>query len=61
MRWMLVTLTLCACAPLYAQESLKVGDAAPDFGATLWLDAPRRASLSELEGEVVFLKAWGID
>lgn len=61
MRMWMLALALAACAPLYAQQSPAVGDVAPDFGATLWLDAPRKATLAEYEGDVVFLKAWGID
>lgn len=61
MRLWILALALAACAPLYAQDGPAVGDVAPEIGATLWLDAPRKATLAEFEGEVVLLKAWGID
>lgn len=47
------------CAPLCAQ--VKVGDKAPDIAPLNWINTPVFQSFDELEGDVVFLKAWGIN
>lgn len=47
------------CAPLCAQ--VKVGDDAPDCSPTNWINPPIAQSFDELEGDVIFLKAWGIN
>lgn len=47
------------CAPLCAQ--VKVGDDAPDFAPANWINPPTFDSLDELQGDVIFLKAWGIN
>ena len=41
--------------------SLKVGDDAPDFTPRNWINPPAWESFSELKGDVILLKAWGIN
>ena len=60
MRWISLTLLALCCAPAFAQVP-DVGDLAPDLAVTRWLDTPQRGTLAEFAGEVVMLKAWGID
>ncbi|MBK8206583.1 MAG: redoxin domain-containing protein [Planctomycetes bacterium] len=47
------------CAPLCAQ--VKVGDDAPDFSPRNWINPPTFNSFDELAGDVILLKAWGIN
>jgi hypothetical protein len=71
---MLRTLMLSALlaligAPLFAQEAppeptepgLKVGDDATDFAPRNWINQPVWESFAELRGDVILLKAWGIN
>lgn len=57
-------------APAFAQDTpetepeatgLKVGDDAPDFSPRNWINQPVWESFSELRGDVILLKAWGIN
>jgi hypothetical protein len=54
---------LLVAAPLCAQEAkpLKVGDTPPELHVTYWLDAPDMTTLAEMAGDVVLIKAWGIN
>jgi hypothetical protein len=71
---MIRTLTLSALlalisTPLLAQDTppeptesgLKVGDEAPDFTPRNWINRPLWDSFAELKGDVIVLKAWGIN
>ncbi|MCA8913462.1 MAG: hypothetical protein KDB82_17310 [Planctomycetes bacterium] len=65
---MLRTLCLAALlalmvAPAFAQETkeLKVGDKVADFTPRDWINQPTFESFSELKGDVIVLKAWGIN
>jgi hypothetical protein len=40
---------------------LKVGDDAPDFSPRNWINPPTWESFAELRGDVILLKAWGIN
>ena len=58
-----LALTLLVAAPLCAQEAkpLKAGDVAPEIRVTYCLDVPEKTTLAEMAGEVVLIKAWGIN
>lgn len=49
--------------PALAQDSgvLKVGDDVADFTPRSWINQPAYQSFSELKGDVILLKAWGIN
>lgn len=59
------------CAPLAAQEGekpevqeepgLKVGDEAVDLEIGNWINTPAMPKFSELKGDVILLKSWGIN
>lgn len=49
------------CLPLMAQEALKVGDVAKDIEVSNWVNTPATPSFSELRGDVILIKAWGIN
>lgn len=57
------------CAPLAAQEKpevqeepgLKVGDEAVDLEIGNWINTPAMPKFSELRGDVILLKSWGIN
>jgi hypothetical protein len=55
--WMICL--ILAYAPLAAQ-ALEVGDTAADIHPRRWINPPTYASLDELRGDVIFIKAWGI-
>ena len=74
MRTLLVgLLAALLCAPLAAQEKaeekpevqeepgLKVGDEAVDLEIGNWINAPAMPKFSELKGDVILLKSWGIN
>lgn len=46
--------------PLAAQD-FKVGDNAEDIPVNNWVNAPEQAAFSELQGDVILIKAWGIN
>lgn len=49
-------------APLAAQETgLKVGDDAVDIEVSYWVNTPAVPHFSELKGDVILLKSWGIN
>ena len=50
-------------APAFAQDTgaLKVGDDFVEIAPPNWLNTPTFASLAELKGDVIVLKAWGIN
>ncbi|MCB9894854.1 MAG: hypothetical protein H6839_10415 [Planctomycetes bacterium] len=49
-------------APVFAQESgLKVGDDVVEFTPHNWINPPEFGSFGELKGDVIFIKAWGIN
>ncbi|MBK9975728.1 MAG: hypothetical protein IPP14_13235 [Planctomycetes bacterium] len=54
------------CAPLAAQDTqaepgLKVGDEAVDLEISNWVNTPAWPKFSELRGDVILVKAWGIN
>ena len=53
-------LTLFAL-PLVAQQDFKVGDEAEDMTISNWVNSPEQPLFSELKGDVVLIKAWGIN
>ena len=53
-------LTLFAL-PLVAQQDFKVGDEAEDMAISNWINSPEQPLFSELKGDVVLIKAWGIN
>lgn len=55
-----VMLTLFAL-PLVAQQGFKVGDEAEDMAISNWVNSPEQPLFSELKGDVVLIKAWGIN
>jgi hypothetical protein len=69
------TLTLSAllalmAMPAFAQDTpapeteapgLNVGDDAADFAPRNWINQPTWESFAELKGDVILLKAWGIN
>jgi hypothetical protein len=57
---LLLCLLAFACLPL-AAEPLKVGDDAADFAPGNWLNPPTFTSFEELRGDVILIKAWGIN
>jgi hypothetical protein len=67
----LSVLIALAAAPVFAQDApapetaetggLKVGDDAPDFSPRNWINPPTWESFAELRGDVILLKAWGIN
>jgi hypothetical protein len=68
----LSALIALAAAPVFAQDTppaaetteesgLKVGDDAPDFSPRNWINPPTWESFAELRGDVILLKAWGIN
>lgn len=57
--WLALLLAgLCAPAAAQGAEALKVGDAAPEFGATRWVSQPERTTLAESLGDVILVRAW---
>ena len=50
-------------APVFAQDAneIKVGDDVVDFTPRDWINQPTFQSFSELKGDVILIKAWGID
>lgn len=61
MKAMLWVAAALLCLPLAAQGALKVGDAATDIEVTHWINTPATPNFSELKGDVILLKAWGIN
>jgi hypothetical protein len=68
----LSALIALAAAPVFAQDAppapettddsgLQVGDDAPDFAPRNWINPPIWESFAELRGDVILLKAWGIN
>jgi hypothetical protein len=58
------------CAPLAAQDEkpevqeepgLKVGDEAVDLEIGNWINTPAVTKFSEMRGDVILLKSWGIN
>ncbi len=48
------------CAPALAATP-KVGDAAPELGKANWvMNQPRKTSMAQLKGEVIFVEKWGV-
>ncbi|MCA8945877.1 MAG: hypothetical protein KDB29_06605 [Planctomycetes bacterium] len=49
--------------PAFAQDdgALKVGDDVAEFTPRDWINQPTFQSFSELKGDVILLKAWGIN
>jgi hypothetical protein len=48
------------CAPLTAQ-SIDKGASAPELATRYWVNPPTWSSLEDLRGDVVLIKAWGIN
>ncbi|MBE7492761.1 MAG: hypothetical protein HS108_13535 [Planctomycetes bacterium] len=64
---MIGLLAALVCAPLAAQEEkpaepgLKVGDEAADLEIGNWINTPAVPRFSDLRGDVILLKSWGIN
>lgn len=39
----------------------KVGEAAPDISVDTWINTPSFRTFDELKGQVIVVKAWGIN
>ena len=56
-----VVLLALFALPLTAQQDFKVGDEAEDMTISNWVNSPEQPLFSELKGDVVLIKAWGIN
>jgi hypothetical protein len=66
LRTVLLGALLAAClSPLLAQEQkpaeVKVGDAVAEFTPHNWINPPTWTSFASLKGDVILIKAWGIN
>jgi hypothetical protein len=61
MKALLFAAIAALCLPLMAQEGLKVGDEAVDIEVSNWVNTPAMPSLTALRGDVILIKAWGIN
>ncbi|MCA8916786.1 MAG: hypothetical protein KDB90_15440 [Planctomycetes bacterium] len=63
LRTLVLGALLAVCAvPVFAQDSgLKVGDDVVEFTPHNWINPPTFGSFGELKGDVIVIKAWGIN